>query len=514
MKKSFRRIIGFLLAAATLLAITGCYGSNTPVQYDVPAIMNSILSQVPFEEELEPVRGSAELYFPDLPEGATAQLYKGSGYYANEVALIQAAKPEDLKAVRSSVQDHLNVMKNEFGNYIPAEVSKINKAVIWENGNYLLLVICSDYSSVDLILNHADDPSYKLPGSNTTPPEPTQTEPIPTSDPQPTTRPPEPTETKPTQPSDPVRPDGYPALESQNGKYSDYGNGVIKVDNSAFEIFYNNTTVFRNYASLINKAASGLAGTKTQVYCMPIPTAIGIVLPDDIQKSFAAYDDQNQRIEDLFKMMDSGVTPVRCFDNLMRHRNEYLYFRTDFHWNGTGAYYAYEAFCRQKGFTPYTLAQRTLEEKPNFLGALYEGLCNKDPDLKAAPDTILAYHPYGKNVTLTFYDKNGNGTKWPMISSSPTYTCFAGADNPLTIITNSDVTDGSVLIIVKESFGNALIPYLCDHYSTIYEIDYRYWKGDLVEFAKEKGADDLLFANNMAAIGGSYRVANLAQIIK
>lgn len=226
----------------------------------------------------------------------------------------------------------------------------------------------------------------------------------------------------------------------------------------------------------------------------------------------SGFEDQNLSMEELFQMLSSGVTPVRCYDNLMKHRNEYLYFKTDFHWNGPGAYYAYEAFCQQKGFTPYTLEQRKLDEKPDYLGALYGS--TKDPALKENKDTIFAYHPYGKNVTLTFYDKNGNGVNWPMISSNKTYSCFAGADNPLTIIKNPDVTDGSVLIVVKESFGNALMPYLCDHYSTIYEIDYRYWQGDLVSYAKEVGATDLLFANNMAAIHGSYRVANLAQIIK
>lgn len=91
---------------------------------------------------------------------------------------------------------------------------------------------------------------------------------------------------------------------------------------------------------------------------------------------------------------------------------------------------------------------------------------------------------------------------------------LCGSDNPITEFTNPDVADGSVLIVVKESFGNALLPYLVDHYSKIYEIDYRYWKGDLVSFAEEVGADDLLFANNIMMTSTSLLVGNLSKIIK
>ena len=67
-------------------------------------------------------------------------------------------------------------------------------------------------------------------------------------------------------------------------------------------------------------------------------------------------------------------------------------------------------------------------------------------------------------------------------------------------------------MIFKESYGNVLLSYLVDHYSVIYEIDYRYWQGSIVDFAKEVGATDLLFANNMAKISGGVLVAMLASI--
>ena len=65
------------------------------------------------------------------------------------------------------------------------------------------------------------------------------------------------------------------------------------------------------------------------------------------------------------------------------------------------------------------------------------------------------------------------------------YSTFAGGDSPFAVFTNPEVKDGSVCVIVKESYGNALLPYLVDHYSTVYEIDYRYWEGNIVDFVTE-----------------------------
>jgi len=97
-------------------------------------------------------------------------------------------------------------------------------------------------------------------------------------------------------------------------------------------------------------------------------------------------------------------------------------------------------------------------------------------------------------------------------SSSAKYNTFCGGDNPLTVFENPSVTDGSVCIVVKESFGNALMPYIVDHYSKVYEVDYRYWSGNLIDYAREVGATDMIFANNVFVFNGTL-TAQLADNI-
>ena len=58
-----------------------------------------------------------------------------------------------------------------------------------------------------------------------------------------------------------------------------------------------------------------------------------------------------------------------------------------------------------------------------------------------------------------------------------------------------------------------MMAYYVDHYSTVYEIDYRYWEGDLINFARMVGADDIIFANNIGMVRTSYLIGLMDRII-
>ena len=517
MKKKFTTVISLLLIAAMLL--TGC-GKK---EVDCNQLLQSLLSKVSFAAELKSAGNNASLYFPDLPEGSQVVLYTSSGFYADELALLTLPGASDRSKAMPIVDKHIAELRSQFTNYAPDELPKIEHAITFESGRYILLCITGDYARAQEIIDHADDPTYQPSG----PVNPVASEvPADTTAPvvNPTTAPTQ-AETQPAESTEPETteeaPDdgSYPVLQSQEGTYHEYGNGIIRVDNHAFESYGYVSSSAETYTGLVNRVADSLADTKTKVYSLPIPTAPGIVLPDDIIAQMSYYTDQGEAIDKILAMMDENVIPVNCYSNLMRHRDEYLYFRTDYHWNGRGAYYAYETFCKAKGVKPYTLDERELKEFGNYLGILYESYSNKDSNLSATPDTVEAFCPVSKDASMTFTDRDGQTYAWSIITdvtdwnSGSKYNTFAGSDNPYSEFTNPDVTDGSVCVIVKDSYGNALLPYLVDHYSTIYEIDYRYWNGNLADFVREKNADDLIIAHNLVMIGSDYLIGMFANIV-
>ena len=484
-------ILIFVMMAMLILA-SGC--RSTSAKAGGKQLLQALQEQVRFSTKLSQEDGS--IYFPDLPADSTVVRLRGSGYFADELVLITLEKDQDFPQARQAVSKHLEELKTQFLSYIPEEVPKIEQAVVYETGNEILICITEDYEKVQQILQGGTVPSA---GGET--PSVHKTEP-PMAE---TTVPTVPETTAPQ----------YPVLKSKEGKYHDYGNNSIRVDNSAFELYGYSPSSAGNYTAIVNKAADALQG-HTKVYALAIPTAVGVILPDDIAAILPSYTDQGAVIEKIYDQMIDSVIPVRAFQNMMAHRDEYLYFRTDYHWNGRGAYYAYEAFCQTKGIKPIPLEKRRKQEFGNFLGFMYTQCSGKDPVLKETPDTVEAFHPKSSSATMKFTDRKGKTYDWNIImdvsqwESGSKYNTFAGSDNPIAEFTNPEVTDNSVCVVVKESYGNALLPYLVDHYHTIYEIDYRYWEGNIIDFAKEKKAEDLIFANNLTMISTDLLVGRLA----
>ena len=514
MKRIIKTGVCLLLCLVLLLSVGAC--SAVPSQpVNIDALFATLLAEVDFATELENTGEDAALYYPELPQGAKIILYAGSGYYADEAALITLAAESDADAAMEAVKEHIAQKRNQFLNYIPEEVSKIDKAVVWQEEKWIIVCITADKVTADHVLDNAADPSYTVPPTTETPTtEPPTTE-APTTEP-PTTEPPT-TEPPTTEPPTTEPPPTEPALQSQTGYIHSYGDGVIRVDNMAYEGYGYVESASEKYASVISEAAELLTPEGVTVYDLLIPTAIGIVLPDDIVAISKNYTDQGEAIERIFGMMSDKVVKVNCYENLRLHRDEYLYFRTDYHWNGPAAYYAYEVFCQMKGIAPIGMEERPKYEFENFLGALYFLNTGKDPVIAETPDTIIAYDTKS-DVSMYYIDRAGQTVHYPVIqdvsnwAAGSKYNCFAGSDQPIAVFTNHDVNDGSACIVVKESFGNVLMSYLADHYQTVYEIDYRYWNGSLVEFAKENGVTDVIFANNMAMTGNSSQIGMIKRI--
>ena len=291
---------------------------------------------------------------------------------------------------------------------------------------------------------------------------------------------------------------------------------VYRVGDTGYEMYTYVESTAKKYADNINAIADAVEGTAT-VYMLPAPLSSGITLPDALYGK-DIFSDQKAAEDGIIGFMNDKVVSVPLNKAMMAHRGEYIYFRTDHHWTATGAYYAYAEFCKAAGKTPTPLESYETEEFPGFLGTFYRDT-NESSHLGDNPDTVVAYHPLSTEATLDYTDKNGQVIRWPIIydqSSAPAsykYGTFVGGDQPYTIIKNPALADGSSCVVVKESFGNAFVPFLVDHYETVHVIDCRHWEGSVSDFVKTNGVDDVLFVNNLSAIRSSYIVNNIHDIL-
>lgn len=294
--------------------------------------------------------------------------------------------------------------------------------------------------------------------------------------------------------------------------------GMYVNGNVAYQLYSFNQQNSTSYAALINKFAD-LIGDKATVYDMIVPLHYQIALSRETAAKYGASDCE-AAIDYMYSAMNSKVNTVDTLPYLISHNTEYLYYRTDHHWTARGAYYAYQAFCATKGITATPLEDYQRLQFNGFLGTLYSEA--KQPQaMKSDPDFVEAFVPNGINEEKV-YDSEGNKiaeyavvyTKADKYTAGNKYLTFIGGDHPLIEIHNPNINDGSSIVVVKESYGNAFVPFLVDSYEHVYVIDYRHWSGSLKDFVISKSIDDVLFLNVVNVTSTSERLGELSSIIK
>lgn len=295
--------------------------------------------------------------------------------------------------------------------------------------------------------------------------------------------------------------------------------GMYVNGDTAYQLYAFNKQNSESYAALINTFADQVKG-KTNVYDMIVPLHYQIALDRGTAKKFGASDCE-EAIDYMYSLMNSSIKTVDTLPYLISHNSEYLYYRTDHHWTARGAYYAYQAFCRAKGISPSALSKYQRLQFDGFLGTLYSE-AGQPSAMKQSPDFVEAFVPIGTNK-ITVTEKSGNVNTYSVVNkqtdswypaAGAKYNCFIAGDNPISEIHNPNKNDGSSIVIVKESYGNAFVPFLVDSYEYVYVIDYRYWSGHLADFVTQKGIDDVLFLNVINITSTATRLGELADIIQ
>jgi hypothetical protein len=295
---------------------------------------------------------------------------------------------------------------------------------------------------------------------------------------------------------------------------------------TAYQLYYFDQALVDRYTKSVINAALKLDGI-AQVYDMVVPTSPCIYLSEaDISR--LGCTDGNDAISYIYKaidsysrqLMESGrlSAPVKTLDvypTLAKHKEEYIFYRTDHHWTGLGAYYTSRLFLDAVGRNYPSLDKYTEYQIDGFLGTLYKHTQNAS--LKANPDTVYAYEsPTVKKLTV--FDRNTEEYIEdviinPNVKSSNKYLCFSSGDRPYYEIHNETVHDGSAILVIRESYGNAFLPVIADSYEYVYAIDYRFWDEDLVSLVLEKNIDTVLFLNNLAATATNYNIWTMERCI-
>jgi hypothetical protein len=283
---------------------------------------------------------------------------------------------------------------------------------------------------------------------------------------------------------------------------------VIVYKNRALQMFSGSKKVAASFSKLMGEYK--LTFHDVNVYCMAVPVGGDFYLPNNINKN-----NEIKFIDALYASLVNGVIPIRAYESLKPHYKEYLQFNTDHHWTGRAAYYAYEAFCNTIGISQVPMEKLNRKVIKGFLGTLY--YYTLSPELKNNKDSVEYFKiPY--ETKTVYYTKNSTTpVKGNLYAESArggnSYGVFLGGDFPLIKIVSS-IKNNKKILVLKDSYGNAFVPYLASHYEEIYVIDYRYYEGGVKNLVKNNNITDILFAHNVFMFNTNYTIVKERNFLK
>ena len=253
-----------------------------------------------------------------------------------------------------------------------------------------------------------------------------------------------------------------------------------------------------------------------EFYFLMVPNAIWRY-PSLLPKG-AETEDQNAFLDAFFADISEAMNPVDIRSAFRAYAPvEDLYYRTDHHWTTDGAYIAAKkVFAEIKARdtvvpeegSAWNYKLPLLGEMPEFTRSIVKNdfagsLVYESGFPVRTADWISIYLPAeeggkilytvdygeGSGVTASCYDTTKLQTDNP-------YEVFFGGNHPLIEIETSLASTRS-LLIVKDSYANAFIPFLIPEYRHITVVDPRYYYDNIDYLMAGGGYQEVLFLYNV-----------------
>ena len=221
---------------------------------------------------------------------------------------------------------------------------------------------------------------------------------------------------------------------------------------------------------------------------LPVPSA-GIALQAYLPPHAAIYDYDGILALLRAQLPDADIVDVR--EDLTGGTS---YYRTDHHWTTEGAYLAYRRLLEHGGKSVPALDSFL----PQTVTADFRGTQDSrvlDHSIPSDSIETIAL-PAGVGVVadgegITFYDEAALQTK-------DKYSVFLSGNHGVVEIDNPQNAGGKTLLLIKDSFANAFVPFLIYHYAKIVMVDERYSMDLPAELSEQYGADEVLVVKEAA----------------
>lgn len=234
---------------------------------------------------------------------------------------------------------------------------------------------------------------------------------------------------------------------------------------------------------------------KTDIPVDLILSPNSVCLNADKLPAAAVSDDQSASISRLSSRL-SGVTLYDATDLLieLQESGTQAFYRTDHHWTSPAARAVCEDWLKSAGLGELN-ADYEYAAVPDFYGTLY----SKAPAGFIRPDEFGYYVNKNGSYSVEYVFENRTADTFideSFLDKKDKYASLFGGNFALMKLTSN--ATGGKLLVLKDSYANAMLPLLADKFSEIWVMDLRYCKmitaSSVIE---ENGIDRVLMIYNL-----------------
>lgn len=201
---------------------------------------------------------------------------------------------------------------------------------------------------------------------------------------------------------------------------------------------------------------------------------------------------QEELIYNIYSRL-TNTENLDVYQELLHHKDEYIYYNTDHHWTTYGAYLAYCQFIKAQGIDPVNLGSLSKVDLKGFYGTYF----SKAKPINIKSDILTYYEFDNRTLQLSEEDIYDSLYDYSKVELRDKYSVFLRGNNPITIIKNNNLSNGKKLLVIKDSYANSLVPFLTEDYEEIHVIDLRSYAPRLSNYIDENNFDDIFILYNL-----------------
>ena len=151
-----KKALTLILAAGLLIAaLAACGGKTTAKDYDLAAMAADLKTNGGYSDIISPIEKNvaAKLYGVDAATISDCQVYCSTKATTEEIGLFKCTDETAAASLLTAAKARVESQRDTYSSYAPAEMPKLDDAIVKQDGNYVFYIVTADSSKAQTVLD-------------------------------------------------------------------------------------------------------------------------------------------------------------------------------------------------------------------------------------------------------------------------------------------------------------------------------------------------------------------------